>query len=111
MERILPLFWASTRARQAPRRPSFPPKGAWSRTLSKLVCVAKSPWNSNLQINVINPRSILDTGFDGLLGFVVRHVSSGDLGRVEDLGAINPRLANGVGAFRFVGVVFCAIDL
>lgn len=64
-----------------------------------------------IQVNVFNASSVRKTRLDRLLGLLIRHVSSRDLGRVEDLGAIDAGFPDGVDTLGFVLVVLRAVDL
>lgn len=64
----------------------------------------------NLQVNVVEP-GVLQRRLNSSLGLLVSHRSDGDLGGVEDLGAVDTGVSDGVGAFSLVLVVLGGIDL
>lgn len=64
----------------------------------------------HIQIDVAKVRFCY-TFLNGLFGFLVSHMSPGDLSGVEDLGSVNAGLSDGLGSFCFVLVERRRVDL
>lgn len=64
-----------------------------------------------VQINISDFLSQFKTLLDSLFSTLVAHHATGDLAGVEDLGAVDARLGDCLGALRFVLVVLGAVDL
>lgn len=74
------------------------------------VALVKRARRRDVQINVVEFR-LLETRRDSRLGLFIPKLGPGDLGGVEDLGAVKARLSDGLCGFCFVLVDFCGVDL